>query len=58
MNSIWRWDQGRLNYFQYTNLQLIAKALLHLDSYFLNMKDLDTENFVGSRIGAFANVSR
>lgn len=46
MNKIWRWDQGRLNYFQYSNLQLIAQSIIGLDGTTINIKDLDPLRYV------------
>ena len=46
MNKIWRWDQGRLNYFQYSNLQLIAQSIMGLDGTTINIKDLDPLRYV------------
>ena len=46
MNKIWRWDQGRLNYFQYNNLHLIVQAIIDLDGTTINVKDLDTLRYV------------
>lgn len=41
MNKVWKWDQGRLNYFQYNNLQSMARAIVNLDGMEINVKDLD-----------------
>ena len=46
MNKIWRWDQGRLNYFQYSNLQKIAQSIVGLDGTTINVKDLDPLRYV------------
>ena len=35
----WRWDQGRLNYFRYENIILVARVLSKLDGISLRMKD-------------------
>ena len=37
----WRWDQGRLSYFQYDNLVKIAKVLHSLNGVKINQKGLD-----------------
>ena len=37
----WRWDQGRLAYFQYDNLVRIAKVLLDLNGVVINQRDFD-----------------
>lgn len=37
----WRWDQGRLSYFQYDNLVKIAKVLLDLQGVQINQKGFD-----------------
>lgn len=37
----WRWDQGRLNYFQYENLKAIAYCLTELDGVKINERDVD-----------------
>lgn len=46
MNKIWRWDQGRLAYFQYSNLQLMAQAILGLDNTTINFKDTDPLRYI------------
>jgi len=46
MSKIWRWDQGRLNYFQYSNLQRIAQTIVKLDGIEINVKDLDPLRYV------------
>jgi hypothetical protein len=33
MPEAWRWDQGRLGYFNFNNIKLIASALLKLDGF-------------------------
>ena len=48
----WRWDQGRLSYFQYDNLVKIANVLLSLQGIKINQRDFDPlreplENGVG-----------
>ena len=48
----WRWDQGRLSYFQYDNLVSIAKVLLTLNGVKINQRNFDPlreplENAVG-----------
>lgn len=35
----WRWDQGRLNYFQFDNIVRIARVLLTLDGVPLNTRE-------------------
>lgn len=35
----WRWDQGRLTYFQFENICAIAKVLKSLDGLALDTKD-------------------
>lgn len=37
----WRWDQGRLSYFQYENLKVIAHCLVRLEGVVINQKDID-----------------
>jgi hypothetical protein len=39
--NLWRWDQGRLEYFLFDNLQAIATCLSGLDGIELNPKDID-----------------
>lgn len=39
--NIWRWDQGRLEYFLFDNLRTIASCLADLDGIELNPKDND-----------------
>lgn len=39
--NLWRWDQGRLEYFLFDNLQAIASCLSGLDGIELNPKDID-----------------
>lgn len=40
---LWRWDQGRLEYFQFEEIERIAKAILHLDGQLLPRgSELDT----------------
>jgi len=41
MSQKWRWDQGRLTYFQFENLRLIAHALSKLDGIIINQKNID-----------------
>lgn len=41
MTTKWRWDQGRLNYFQYENLKVIAQCLITLEGITINQKDID-----------------
>lgn len=41
MNRIWRWDQGRLVYFQFHNLKSIAKCFVDIEGVQINQKDLD-----------------
>lgn len=48
----WRWDQGRLNYFQYENLKAIAHCLNELAGVVINQKNIDPlrkelESFTG-----------
>jgi len=35
--TTWRWDQGRLTYFQFDNLKAIAQSLLRLEGVVLNL---------------------
>lgn len=37
----WRWDQGRLLYFQFNVLRLIAKSLIQLENTQINIKGID-----------------
>ena len=37
----WRWDQGRLSYFQYENLKAIAHCLIRLNGVVINQKGID-----------------
>lgn len=37
----WRWDQGRLDYFQFENIRTIARCLINLDGVELNQDDID-----------------
>lgn len=37
----WRWDQGRLNYFQFENLKSIAHVLSRLKGVIINNKEYD-----------------
>jgi hypothetical protein len=37
----WRWDQGRLSYFQFENLKAIAHCLQRLEGIVINQKDVD-----------------
>ncbi|MEY4926922.1 MAG: hypothetical protein RI894_1358 [Bacteroidota bacterium] len=46
MNRIWRWDQGRLNYFRFDNLQLIAQAILGLDGTIINSANIDPLRYI------------
>jgi len=39
--NLWRWDQGRLEYFLFDNLQTIASCLTGLDGIELNPKEID-----------------
>lgn len=41
MPQIWRWDQGRLSYFNFDNLRRIASVLVQLEGVELNLRDLD-----------------
>jgi hypothetical protein len=41
MATKWRWDQGRLSYFQFENLKAIAHCLIRLDGIVINQKDID-----------------
>lgn len=41
MATKWRWDQGRLNYFQFENLKAIAHCLKELEGVVINQKDID-----------------
>ncbi|PGH39528.1 MAG: HNH endonuclease [Candidatus Nephrothrix sp. EaCA] len=48
----WRWDQGRLGYFQFENLKAIAHCLQKSEGIFINQKDIDPlrtelENYTG-----------
>lgn len=52
MPQKWRWDQGRLTYFQYENLKAIAHTLRRLEGVEINQKDVDPlrgelESFTG-----------
>lgn len=52
MPQKWRWDQGRLTYFQYENLKSIAHTLRRLEGVEINQKDVDPlrselESFTG-----------
>jgi hypothetical protein len=52
MPQKWRWDQGRLTYFQYENLKSIAHTLIRLEGVEINQKDVDPlrselESFTG-----------
>lgn len=38
---IWRWDQGRLSYFNYDNLKRISRVLVSLEGVEINMRDFD-----------------
>ena len=37
----WRWDQGRLLYFQFNVLRLIAKSLIQIENIQINVKGFD-----------------
>lgn len=37
----WRWDQGRLDYFQFDNLKAMAQCLVWLDGIIINQGDND-----------------
>lgn len=37
----WRWDQGRLEYFRFDNIRIIAKCLLNMEAANLNDPNLD-----------------
>lgn len=41
MSNNWRWDQGRLQYFLYSNLQAIAQSLCSIEGVEINQKTLD-----------------
>ncbi len=41
MTTRWRWDQGRLNYFQFENLKAIAHCLNRLENISINQKKFD-----------------
>ncbi len=41
MAQKWRWDQGRLTYFQFENLKAIAYCLTRLEGIVINQKDSD-----------------
>lgn len=41
MSQKWRWDQGRLTYFQFENLKTIASCLATLEGVVINQKDID-----------------
>lgn len=50
MVTRWRWDQGRLGYFQYENLKAIAHVLRELEGIVINQKGIDpTERKVGEK---------
>lgn len=38
---MWRWDQGRLAYFQFDNLRLIAESLCQLEGVILSQGNID-----------------
>jgi hypothetical protein len=40
-NLNWRWDQGRLEYFQFDNIKRIAKSLVKLEGVQLDQSDSD-----------------
>ena len=41
MVTQWRWDQGRLDYFRFSNIALIANVLSELDGIALNISEED-----------------
>ncbi len=41
MSQIWRWDQGRLSYFNFDNLKRIASVLAQLEGVELNLSNVD-----------------
>jgi len=41
MTLKWRWDQGRLSYFQFENLKAIAHCLVRIEGIVINQKDID-----------------
>jgi hypothetical protein len=41
MENRWRWDQGRLGYFQFENLKSIAHCLIKLEGVKINQKEFD-----------------
>ena len=41
MVTQWRWDQGRLDYFRFSNIALIANVLNELDGIALNISEED-----------------
>ncbi|MGH7596303.1 MAG: HNH endonuclease [bacterium] len=52
MAQNWRWDQGRLDYFQFDNMRAIARCLVKLDGLQLNVRHIDPlRNFLEAETG-------
>ena len=47
MVTQWRWDQGRLDYFRFSNIALIANALCELDGIELRGDDPIRDRLMG-----------